>query len=113
MERRVERRVVLITGASSGIGKATAQLFAQHGYITCATARRPEPLPDLHALGCHPHVLDVTDEGSMLRAVRDIEATHGAVDVPVNNAGYSQAGPLEELALTAMRQQLETNVFGP
>ncbi|MBO0791592.1 MAG: SDR family oxidoreductase, partial [Ktedonobacteraceae bacterium] len=57
--------------------------------------------------------VDVTDEQSMTDAVEVIEAKHGGVDILVNNAGYSQAGPLEELALTAVRQQFETNVFGP
>lgn len=67
----------------------------------------------LQALACHPLYVDVTDEESMRAAVQEIETKQGAVDVLVNNAGYSQAGPLEELALTAMRQQFETNVFGP
>ena len=109
----MNQRVVLITGASSGIGKATAALFAQQGHITYATARRSETFPELQALGCYPLYIDVTDEESMIAAVQEIEAKHGAIDVLVNNAGYSQAGPLEELTLTAIRQQFETNVFGP
>jgi NAD(P)-dependent dehydrogenase (short-subunit alcohol dehydrogenase family) len=112
-ESHMKQRVVLITGASSGIGKATAKLFAEQGHITYATVRHRERFPELQALACHPLFVDVTDEALMLAAVEEIEAKHGAVDVLVNNAGYSQAGPLEELALTAMRQQFETNVFGP
>jgi NAD(P)-dependent dehydrogenase (short-subunit alcohol dehydrogenase family) len=112
-ESHMKQQVVLITGASSGIGKATAQLFAEHGHITYATARRREMFSELQALACHPLSVDVTDEASMTAAIQDIEAKHGAVDVLVNNAGYSQAGPLEELPLSAMRQQFETNVFGP
>jgi len=108
----MKQRVVLVTGASGGIGKATAKLFAEKGHLTYATARRRETFPELQALACHPLYVDVTDEQSMIAAVQEIEAKHGAVDVLVNNAGYSQAGPLEELALTAIRQQFETNVFG-
>ncbi|HZR41585.1 MAG TPA: SDR family oxidoreductase [Ktedonobacteraceae bacterium] len=109
----MKQLVVLITGASSGIGKATAQLFAEHGHITYVTARRRETFPELQALACYPLYVDLTDEASILAAVRGIETKHSAVDVLVNNAGYSQAGPLEELPLSAMRQQFETNVFGP
>jgi NAD(P)-dependent dehydrogenase (short-subunit alcohol dehydrogenase family) len=109
----MKQLVVLITGSSSGIGKATARLFAEHGHITYATARRRETFPELRTLACHPLYIDLTDEASMLAAVQDIETKHGAVDVLINNAGYSQAGPLEELPLSAMRQQFETNVFGP
>jgi NAD(P)-dependent dehydrogenase (short-subunit alcohol dehydrogenase family) len=112
-EYKMKQRVVLITGASSGIGRATARLFAEQGHITYATARRRETFPELQALACHPLYIDVTDEESMIAAVQEIEAKHGAVDLLVNNAGYSQAGPLEELTLAAIRQQFETNVFGP
>jgi NAD(P)-dependent dehydrogenase (short-subunit alcohol dehydrogenase family) len=112
-ESHMKQQVVLITGASSGIGKATAKLFAEHGHTTYAAARRREMFPELQALACHPLYVDVTEEASMIAAVQDIEAKHGVVDVLVNNAGYSQAGPLEELPLSAMRQQFETNVFGP
>jgi NAD(P)-dependent dehydrogenase (short-subunit alcohol dehydrogenase family) len=109
----MKQYVILITGASSGIGKATAKLFAEQGYITYATARRRETFPELQALDCHPLYVDVTDEASIMAAIQEIETKHGAVDILVNNAGYSQAGPLEELALTAIRRQFETNVFGP
>jgi NAD(P)-dependent dehydrogenase (short-subunit alcohol dehydrogenase family) len=109
----MKQRVVLITGASSGIGKATATLFAEQGHITYATARRRETFLELQALACHPLYVDVTDEASMSDVAQEIEAKHGAVDVLINNAGYSQAGPLEELPLTVTRQQFETNVFGP
>jgi NAD(P)-dependent dehydrogenase (short-subunit alcohol dehydrogenase family) len=109
----MKQLVVLVTGASSGIGKATAHLFAEHGHITYPTARRREAFPELQALACHPLFVDLTDEVSMLTAIQEIEAKHGAIDVLVNNAGYSQAGPLEELPLSALRQQFETNVFGP
>jgi NAD(P)-dependent dehydrogenase (short-subunit alcohol dehydrogenase family) len=110
--KTVQRGVTLVTGASSGIGKATAIALKSAGFITYATARNPQALSDLVAKGCHVLQLDITDEASMLAAVRSIEAKHGAVSVLVNNAGYNQIGPLEELTMEEIRRQFETNVFG-
>lgn len=104
--------VVLITGCSSGIGRAAAARFAAAGCTVYATARRVETLDGLEALGCRTLALDVTDERSMRAAVRAIEAEHGAVDVLVNNAGYGQQGALEETSIAQWRAQFETNVFG-
>lgn len=104
---------VLITGCSSGIGRATALAALRAGLPTWATARRPETLADLAAAGCRTLRLDVTDEQSRLEAVRAVEAVHGAVGALVNNAGYSQIGPVEELPMDQVRQQFETNVFAP
>ena len=105
-------KVALVTGASSGIGKATAIALAEAGFTTYATARRPETLADLTRLGCRPLQLDVTDETSMKAAIQHIEAVSGPVSILVNNAGYGEYGPLEELELDAVRQEFETNVFG-
>ncbi len=110
--KTVQRGVALVTGASPGIGKVTAIALKAAGFITYATARNPQTLSDLVAKGCHVLQLDITDETSMLAAVRSIEAKHGAISVLVNNAGYSQIGPLEELTMEAVRRQFETNVFG-
>jgi NAD(P)-dependent dehydrogenase (short-subunit alcohol dehydrogenase family) len=77
-----------------------------------ATARRLSDLSDLAAAGCRTLALDVTDEASMVAAVRTIEAAEGAVDVLVNNAGYSQSGAIESVSLERVRRQFETNVFG-
>jgi NAD(P)-dependent dehydrogenase (short-subunit alcohol dehydrogenase family) len=112
MTRSPDSKVVLITGCSSGIGHATALRLVKAGYLVYATARRPETLADLAGAGCRTLALDVTDEGSMVRAVQHIEAEHGAVDVLVNNAGYSQSGAVEEIGVEEMRKQFETNVFG-
>jgi NADP-dependent 3-hydroxy acid dehydrogenase YdfG len=106
------QRVALVTGASSGIGKATALMLNQAGYITYATARRPETLSDLERAGCRTLRLDVTDEDSMVAAVRTIETEHTAIDVLINNAGYGLNGPVEELEINAVRHEFETNVFG-
>jgi NAD(P)-dependent dehydrogenase (short-subunit alcohol dehydrogenase family) len=102
----------LVTGCSSGIGKATAFALAEAGFTTWATARRPETLADLAAAGCRVLPLDVTDEHSRAAAVATVEAEHGHVSVLVNNAGYSQPGAIEETPLEAYRAQFEVNVFG-
>jgi NADP-dependent 3-hydroxy acid dehydrogenase YdfG len=105
-------KAVLITGCSSGIGRATARRLAASGWTVYATARRPESIADLETAGCRTLALDVTDEDSMVAAVRAIEETHGAVGVLINNAGYSQSGAIETVPLEAVRRQFETNVFG-
>ena len=105
-------RAVLITGCSSGIGHATAARLAGKGWTVYATARRPETLGELEALGCRTLALDVTDEESMTSAVRTVEEAEGAVGVLVNNAGYSQSGAVETIPLDRWRAQFETNVFG-
>jgi len=104
--------VVLITGCSTGIGRATASHLASRGYTVIATARRVEDLADLAAAGCRTLPLDVTDEASMRAAVDAAEAAHGRIDVLVNNAGYSQSGAVESVPLARTRAQFETNVFG-
>jgi NAD(P)-dependent dehydrogenase (short-subunit alcohol dehydrogenase family) len=105
-------KAVLITGCSSGIGRATARRLAAHGWTVYATARRLESIADLEAAGCRTLALDTTDEDSMVAAVRTIEETHGAVGVLINNAGYSQSGAIETVPIEAARRQFETNVFG-
>src|SRR4051794_140799 len=101
-------RTVLITGCSSGIGRATAEHLAGKGYTVYATARRPESIEDLAAKGCKTLALDVTDEESMKAAVAKV----GSVDALVNNAGYSQCGAAESVRMDDVRKQFETNVFG-
>lgn len=105
-------RAVLITGCSSGIGRATARRLANTGWDVYATARRLESIRDLEGAGCRILPLDVTDEASMERAVAAVVGTHGAVGVLVNNAGYSQSGAVEEVTMSEVRRQFETNFFG-
>ncbi len=105
-------KAVLITGCSTGIGRATAEHLADKGWTVYATARRPESIADLKAKGCRTLALDVTDEASMQAAVDEVEAAEGAVGVLVNNAGYSQSGAVESVKLEDVRAQFETNVFG-
>jgi NADP-dependent 3-hydroxy acid dehydrogenase YdfG len=106
-------KAVLITGCSSGIGEASAKRLAGHGWSVYASARRLESIEHLEGFGCKLLRLDVCDEDSMRDAVETIEREHGSVGVLVNNAGYSQGGPIEQVPLEAVRRQFETNVFGP
>jgi NAD(P)-dependent dehydrogenase (short-subunit alcohol dehydrogenase family) len=105
-------KAVLITGCSSGIGRATALRLAKSGWSVHASARRLETIADLQEAGCRTLALDVTDEESMRAAVDAVEQAEGAVGVLVNNAGYSQSGAIESVPLDAVRRQFETNVFG-
>jgi len=104
-------KAVLITGCSTGIGRATAERLAGEGYDVHATARSPESIEDLAARGMKTHALDVTDEVSMDAAVAEVEK-EGPVGALVNNAGYSQSGAIETIPMGSVRKQFETNVFG-
>lgn len=105
-------KATLITGCSTGIGRATAIRLARAGYPVYASARRLEAIKDLEAAGCKLVQLDVCDERSIEAAVQRIEQEQGAVGILVNNAGYGSEGPFEEVAMTEVRRQFETNVFG-
>jgi NAD(P)-dependent dehydrogenase (short-subunit alcohol dehydrogenase family) len=103
---------VLITGCSTGIGRATAERLAERGMTVYATARRLESIEDLRAAGCRTLALDVTDEESMRAGVAAVEEAEGSVGALVNNAGYSQSGAVETIPMDELRRQFETNVFG-
>ena len=104
-------RPVLITGCSTGIGRATAEHLADDGWNVHATARRPDSIEDLARRGCNTHALDVTDEESMRNAVEEVEKDR-PIGALINNAGYSQSGAIETLPMESVRRQFETNVFG-
>ncbi len=103
---------VLITGCSSGIGRAAAISLHDAGLTVYATARRVDSMADLASRGIHTLALDVTDEASMTEAVTAVETAAGAVAVLVNNAGYGLYGPVEQLPMDEIRRQFETNFFG-
>ncbi len=105
-------KAVLITGCSTGIGRATAERLAGNGWKVYATARNESSIEDLKASGCETLALDVNDEGSMQKAVATVTDAEGAVGALVNNAGYSQSGAIETVPLDSVRRQFETNVFG-
>ena len=106
------RKVALVTGASSGIGRATAEKLISDGYVVYAGARRVDRMKDLETRGGYPVSLDVTDEASMRAAVERVISEQGRVDVLVNNAGYGQYGPVEDTPIDVARHQFEVNVFG-
>jgi NAD(P)-dependent dehydrogenase (short-subunit alcohol dehydrogenase family) len=105
-------KAVLITGCSTGIGRATALRLAKAGHTVYATARKVATMSDLGAAGCKLLELDVCDEASVRRAVATVEQEQGAVGVLINNAGYGSEGPIEEVPMEEVRRQFETNVFG-
>jgi len=105
-------KAVLITGCSTGIGRATAEHLARRGWTVYATARRPERIQDLAGAGCRILALDVCDEDSIRAAVGTVEQAEGAIGVLINNAGYGQEGAFEATPMAEIRRQFETNVFG-
>jgi short-subunit dehydrogenase len=112
MVGRTRQGPVLITGCSSGIGRAAALSLHRAGFTVYATARRTETLTELSDRGLRTLALDVTDEQSMTTAVATVEADAGAVGVLINNAGYGLYGPVEQLPMAEIRRQFETNFFG-
>jgi len=106
------QKAALITGCSSGIGRATALGLKDAGWLVYATARRAASIEELARAGCRAMELDVTDETSIERAVRQVESDCGSIDALVNNAGYSQSGTVEETPIELIRRQFETNVLG-
>ena len=105
-------KVILITGASSGIGFDAARTLARQGHRVYAAARRVERMEPLKEDGVVPVRMDVTDEESMQACVRTILEQEGRIDVLVNNAGYGYFGAIENVSLEEARKQLEVNVFG-
>jgi NAD(P)-dependent dehydrogenase (short-subunit alcohol dehydrogenase family) len=105
-----KQQVVLITGASSGVGQSTARLLSQRGYKVFGTSRHPttvEPMPAVEMLP-----LDVRSDDSARACVEAVVTGGGSLDVLINNAGYELAGALEELSAEEARAQFETNFFG-
>ncbi len=107
-----DRRVVLITGCPTGIGRACVEYLAARDWRVIATARRIEIIRDLATENIDVLKLDVADESSRVRAIELAMKRTGRIDALVNNAGYSQAGPLAEVTLDEMHAQFETNLFG-
>ena len=105
-------QVILLTGASSGIGFDAAATLAQQGHRVYAAARRVEWMEPLKAFGVIPLRMDVTDEASMEAGVRMVLEAEGRIDVLVNNAGYGYFGAIENVPMEEARRQQEVNVFG-
>ncbi|WP_018639637.1 oxidoreductase [Parafrankia elaeagni] len=105
-------KVALVTGASSGIGDATARRLHGAGFVVYGAARRVERMAELAAAGVRTIALDVTDEASTQQAVTEILAAEGRVDVLVNNAGYGSYGAVEDVPMSEARAQFDVNLFG-
>lgn len=107
-----KKGVVLITGASAGMGKATAELLLEKGYIVYGAARRVDKMKDLEVKGGKILAMDVTDEQSMIDGVNRIIQEQGRIDVLFNNAGYGSYGAVEDVPLDEAKRQFEVNLFG-
>lgn len=108
----MSQKVILLTGASSGIGRETALRLARQGHIVYGAARRLQLLEPLRAQGVRPLQLDVTDADSCRAAVQTVVQAEGHIDVLINNAGYGHFGAVEDVPLDEARRQLDVNLFG-
>ena len=108
----MEKKVILITGASSGIGFDAAQTLARQGHTVYAAARRVEKMEPLQIDGVKVLRMDVTDSASMAEGVKTVLDAEGRIDVLVNNAGYGYFGAVENVTMEEARRQVEVNVFG-
>lgn len=106
------QKVILITGASSGIGYEVAKGLAQHGHKVYAAARRIEKMESLKEFGVVPQRLDVTQEESCKDVVRHVMELEGRIDVLVNNAGFGLYGSVEDIPMANARKVFDVNVFG-
>ena len=105
-------KVALVTGASSGIGEATALELLGRGFTVYGAARRVDRMSGIAAKGVRPLAMDVTDDASMQSGIATILGEAGRLDVLVNNAGYGSFGALEDVPLSEARMQFDVNIFG-
>lgn len=106
------KKVILITGASSGMGKEAANVLIQQGHIVYTVARRIDQMQDIKALGGFPFQMDVTKDSDIQNVVDTIVTQEGKIDVLWNNAGYGLYGSVEDVPVEEARQQFEVNLFG-
>ena len=108
-------KIILITGVSTGFGRAIAEAALSAGHTVIGTVRKPDDAAAFEALDARAHArqLDVTDTKAIAPLIAEIEGAIGGIDVLVNNAGYGSEGILEETPLDEVRRQFEVNVFGP
>ncbi|MHA8263482.1 oxidoreductase [Lactobacillaceae bacterium Melli_B3] len=108
----MESKVVLITGATSGIGYQTARLLASHGYQVYGAGRNNDKLASLAKIGVSAIKMDLTDAQSLQTGVNQIIDKSGHIDILVNNAGYGSYGPIESVPIEEAKRQFDVNLFG-
>ena len=109
----IKDRPVLVTGCSSGIGRATAEVLREHGWTVFPTARKAVDLQSLREVGFEPIELDVASSDSVKQAIQTVrEKSNDTLGAVVNNAGFGMPGAIEDLSRDAMRYQFEVNLFG-
>ncbi|ATG47199.1 short-chain dehydrogenase/reductase [Celeribacter ethanolicus] len=111
--RSTDPKVILVTGASSGIGLQTALDLLKQGHIVYGCARRIERMEPIRAAGGHVLALDVSDDDSMCDAVDELLYSEGRIDVLINNAGFATYGAVEDISMDTARHQIEVNILGP
>jgi len=107
-----KQKVILITGASAGMGKDFAKELLKDGNIVYGAARRIDKMDDIKALGVKILEMDVTDDASMVKGINAIVRAEGRIDVLINNAGFGSYGAIEDVSMSDAKYQLEVNVFG-
>ncbi|MEM7556626.1 MAG: oxidoreductase [Cyanobacteria bacterium P01_A01_bin.84] len=112
MSKIQQQQIVLVTGASSGFGKAIAEFLAEKGYYVFASARRTDKLEAIATENIEPLQLDVTNSDHIHNAVEHIKSTKGRLDILINNAGYGLYGTLEGITQEQARQVFDVNLFG-
>jgi short-subunit dehydrogenase len=112
MKKELTPKVVIITGASSGIGKATALMLKNEGHIVYGVARRVEMMKDLETAGIKIIKTDLTIDKDMTNLVETVVKENGRIDVLVNNAGYGDYGAIEDVSMETARKQIEVNLIG-
>lgn len=108
----MKNAVIIVTGASSGMGKVTAKRLIGEGHIVYGAARRLENMKDLEDIGGHAIRMDITDETEVSEAIDRVMREEGRIDVLVNNAGYAVYGAIEQVPIEDARRQFEVNLFG-
>ena len=106
------QKVILITGASSGMGYETARILAGQGHRVYGAARRVQKIEELAQYGVQALPLDITDEASIIACVKEIIDREGRIDVLINNAGYGYLGAIEDVSIADAKHQFEVNIFG-
>lgn len=106
------KKIILITGASSGMGKETAKVLSRDGHTVYAAARRMDQMKDLQEMGIIPLQMDITSESDVQKVVDTIITREGKIDVLWNNAGYGLYGAVEDVPMDEARRQFEVNIFG-